>query len=209
MHQKVPTWGDSNIYSNIFGSPAIQWARESSMLCYITLFYQWCLPALSQTSRGRVSTLFFWVYSCSYSHLRWTDEKFTPVKEAYQLNFEESLEVGSQLTMYYKGNKVVDLWGTIPELAPTYSNHSLQRVFSSGKMVEVLAAVICVDKGLFSLDDPIAKYWPGFHSFSLLPISSLITTRDGKGLSLDIPWEFLFFWFLSFISSLHLLLFTP
>src|SRR5271163_1826415 len=96
------------------------------------------------------------------SILRWVDEKFTPVKEAFQQNFEEYLETGAQLTVYLKGTKVVDLWGKIPESVPTYSNHSLQRVYSSGKMVEVLALVICVDKGLLSLDDPIAKYWPEF-----------------------------------------------
>jgi len=42
---------------------------------------------------------------------------FIPVKEAYQLTFEEYWETGSQLTMYYKGKKVVDLWGKFQKLS--------------------------------------------------------------------------------------------
>jgi CubicO group peptidase (beta-lactamase class C family) len=91
------------------------------------------------------------------------------------------LETGSQLTLYHKGRKVVDLWGKIPEFLPTYSNHSLQRVFSSGKLVETLAAAICVDRGLFSLDDPIAKYWPAFakHGKEQITIAQLMRHESG------------------------------
>jgi hypothetical protein len=103
------------------------------------------------------------------------------VKESYQLIFEEYFDTGSQLTVYYKGKKVVDLWGSIPESLPTYSNNSLQRVFSSGKLVETLAVAICVDKGLFSLDDPIAKYWPGFakHGKEQITIAQLMRHECG------------------------------
>jgi CubicO group peptidase (beta-lactamase class C family) len=106
---------------------------------------------------------------------------FTPVKEAYQLTFEEYWETGSQLTMYYKGKKVVDLWGKMPEILPTYSNHSLQRVFSSGKLVESLAVAICVDKGLFKLDEPIAKYWSNFakHGKGEVTIAQLMRHESG------------------------------
>ena len=40
---------------------------------------------------------------------------YEPVKEMFEKNFENGTEEHSQLCAYVKGEKVVDLWGTVDQ----------------------------------------------------------------------------------------------
>lgn len=87
----------------------------------------------------------------------WVQPGFEGVRAAFEKNFRERGEHGAAVCVYHRGKPVVDLWG-----GPTYSQSTLQLVFSSGKPAVVLPALLLVERGLVSLDEPVARYWPAF-----------------------------------------------
>jgi CubicO group peptidase (beta-lactamase class C family) len=70
-------------------------------------------------------------------------------------------EKNTQLCVYHRGEKVVDLWATAIE-DNRFSADSLVNVFSSGKSLEAIAMASLVDKGLLRYDAKITDYWPEF-----------------------------------------------
>ena len=87
--------------------------------------------------------------------------KYDGVRAAFEENFARKLELGSQLVIYEKGEKVVDLFGAAPE-QEGYNANTLQCVYSSGKNMEAIAMAMLVDRGLVDYDDPVTMYWPEF-----------------------------------------------
>jgi CubicO group peptidase (beta-lactamase class C family) len=86
---------------------------------------------------------------------------FEPIEQLYQHQMRTMAEQNTQLCVYYRGEKVVDLWASV-----TGDNHfsadSLVNVFSSGKSLEAIAVASLVSKGLLSYDARITQYWPEF-----------------------------------------------
>ena len=70
-------------------------------------------------------------------------------------------ERNTQLCVYYRGERVVDLWASAIDDG-SFSADSLVNVFSSGKSLEALAIASLVDKGLLNYDDKITQHWPEF-----------------------------------------------
>ena len=87
--------------------------------------------------------------------------KHDGVREAFEENFARRLELGSQLVVYEKGEKIIDLYGYAPEMEG-YDGDTLQGVYSSGKNMEAIAMAMLVDRGLVSYDDLVTKHWPEF-----------------------------------------------
>ncbi|MBT8140011.1 MAG: beta-lactamase family protein [Gammaproteobacteria bacterium] len=89
---------------------------------------------------------------------------FESVKQLYEQQMQTMLERDTQLCVYYRGEKVVDLWATDASAAPakSFSADSLINVFSSGKSLEAIAIASLVSKGLISYDARITQYWPEF-----------------------------------------------
>lgn len=93
--------------------------------------------------------------------------KYPGVRRAFEENFSQRLELGSQLVVYKEGKKVVDLYGFAPETivegkTNSYDGDTLQVVASSGKNMEAIAVAMLVDRGLVRYEDPVQKYWPEF-----------------------------------------------
>ena len=95
--------------------------------------------------------------------------KHDNVRAAFEENFARRLELGSQLVIYEKGEKIVDLYGFAPETEAKmgkdiveYDGDTLQCVFSSGKNMEAIAVAMLVDRGLVNYDDLVAEHWPEF-----------------------------------------------
>lgn len=95
--------------------------------------------------------------------------KHDGVRAAFEENFARRLELGSQLVVYEKGEKIIDLYGYAPEAEAKqngnvveYDGDTLQCVFSSGKNMEAIAVAILVDRGLLDYDDLVIKHWPEF-----------------------------------------------
>jgi CubicO group peptidase (beta-lactamase class C family) len=92
--------------------------------------------------------------------------KYDGVRAAFEENFARRLELGSQLVVYEKGEKIIDLYGYAPEMETHagvgYDGDTLQCVFSSGKNMEAIAMAMLVDRGLVDYDDLVTKHWPEF-----------------------------------------------
>ena len=86
---------------------------------------------------------------------------FESVKELYVRQMQQSAEINSQLCVYYRGNRVVDLWCTASG-DEMYSADSLANIFSSGKSLAAIAMASLVGKGFLQYDAPVSTYWPEF-----------------------------------------------
>jgi CubicO group peptidase (beta-lactamase class C family) len=73
-------------------------------------------------------------------------------------------ETGAALTVLRDGAPVVQLHGGWRDAARRHpwTADTLVNVYSVGKPLVALAVLMLVDRGLVSLDDPVARHWPEF-----------------------------------------------
>ena len=93
-----------------------------------------------------------------------SDPKFNKLRDAYEKNFNEELDVGSSLGISLNGEIVVNLWGGYRD---KYSeNHweedTIINVWSSTKNMASLCALLLFEKGLLDFNAPVTEYWPEF-----------------------------------------------
>jgi CubicO group peptidase (beta-lactamase class C family) len=84
--------------------------------------------------------------------------------EAVREAFATQPRGGSALSVRRHGELVVDLregWADAGRTRP-WDTETLVNVYSVGKPVIALAALLLVDRGLVGLDDPMARHWPRF-----------------------------------------------
>ncbi len=91
-------------------------------------------------------------------------EGFEQVKTTFEENFTKRKEVGASCCVYYKGEKVVDLWGGYRDKAKKqyWEEDTLSIVFSTTKGLSSLAFSLLHSKGLLDYDEKVATYWPEF-----------------------------------------------
>jgi CubicO group peptidase (beta-lactamase class C family) len=89
---------------------------------------------------------------------------FEPVREAFARNFAERAEVGAACAVFLRGEPVVDLWGGLRERASgaPWEADTLVLVFSTTKGLAAMALAVAHSRGLFTLDERVAAYWPEF-----------------------------------------------
>jgi CubicO group peptidase (beta-lactamase class C family) len=86
---------------------------------------------------------------------------FESIERLYQHQMTTMAEENTQLCVYYRGQKVVDLWASATD-DENFSADSLVNVFSSGKSLEAIAVASLVSEKLLDYDAPITDYWPEF-----------------------------------------------
>jgi CubicO group peptidase (beta-lactamase class C family) len=89
---------------------------------------------------------------------------FEAVREAFAENFERRNELGAGCCIYYRGEKVIDLWGGIrnKSTGEPWEEDTMVIVFSATKGMSGLAMALAHSQGLFDYDERISKYWPEF-----------------------------------------------
>jgi len=89
---------------------------------------------------------------------------FEAVREAFVENFTRRNELGAACCIYYRGEKVVDLWGGIrnKQTCEPWEEDTMVIVFSATKGLSGLAMALANSRGLFDYDERISKYWPEF-----------------------------------------------
>lgn len=116
------------------------------------------------------------------------------VAAALQASIERGDDVGASVAVYHRGECVVDVaGGTSGRGADTvdYTADTLQLVFSTTKGITAIAVAMCVERGLFSYDDPVVSLWPEFaaEGKEAATIAQLLSHQCGlitvDGLSLD------------------------
>lgn len=74
---------------------------------------------------------------------------FEPIEQLYEHHMRTMSEQNTRLCVYYRGEKVVDLWASAMD-DNNFSADSLVNVFSSGKSLEAIAVASLVSKGLLT-----------------------------------------------------------
>jgi CubicO group peptidase (beta-lactamase class C family) len=89
---------------------------------------------------------------------------FEPVREAFERNFEEGLELGAAFAACMGDELVVDLRGGYADRkkeAP-WTERTLCPVYSTTKPVAALVVAMLVERGKLDYEAPVADYWPEF-----------------------------------------------
>ena len=86
---------------------------------------------------------------------------FESVKRLYEHEMETVAERNTQLCVYHKGERVVDLWASTTN-DTDFSPDSLVNIFSSGKSLEAIAIASLVGRGRLDYQAKIVDYWPEF-----------------------------------------------
>lgn len=94
----------------------------------------------------------------------WADEGFGAVADTFARNFAEFPELGSAVTVFVGGRKVVELWGGIADerTGRAWQRDTAVPVFSCAKGMVSLCAHLLAQEGRLDLDAPVSRYWPAF-----------------------------------------------
>jgi CubicO group peptidase (beta-lactamase class C family)/hypothetical membrane protein len=89
---------------------------------------------------------------------------FEEVRTEFQRNFTERGEIGAAVAAYWRGEKVVDLWGG--RRAPTgdapWQQDTMVVVMSTTKGLAAMTLAVANARGWLDYDAPVARYWPEF-----------------------------------------------
>jgi len=91
---------------------------------------------------------------------------FEPVAEVFRANFtrdDDYREIGASLAVYWRGRRVVHLWGgeRAPGGAP-WTPDTLVNIWSATKGLTATLMARLVERGLVDYEAPVARYWPAF-----------------------------------------------
>src|ERR1043165_182333 len=87
---------------------------------------------------------------------------FEEVRAAFERNFDERGEIGAAVAAYWRGEKVVDLWGgrRAPEGNAPWNEDTLVVFMSSTKGLAAMTLAVASARGWLDYDAPVAQYWP-------------------------------------------------
>jgi CubicO group peptidase (beta-lactamase class C family) len=89
---------------------------------------------------------------------------FEAVREAFAENFERRKELGAACCIYYRGEKVVDLWGGIRNktTGEPWEEGTMVIIASATKGLAAMTTALAHSRGLLDYDERVSKYWPEF-----------------------------------------------
>ena len=89
---------------------------------------------------------------------------FEEVRTEFERNFAERGEIGAAVAAYWRGEKVVDLWGgrRVPNAADPWTRDTMVVVMSTTKGLSAMTLAIANARGWLDYDAPVARYWPDF-----------------------------------------------
>jgi CubicO group peptidase (beta-lactamase class C family) len=107
---------------------------------------------------------------------------FEGVRDVFERNFSEDIEVGASFCALLDGRTVVDLWGGWQDRAATrpWIENTLVNVYSTTKGLAAIAFATLVDDGLIRFEDPVRHYWPELRAGqSGLTVGQLLSHQGG------------------------------
>ncbi len=88
--------------------------------------------------------------------------EFEPLIQALRQTVPPETKGGVALAVYFRGEKVVDLWMGLQQGATLWKEDTLSLSYSTGKGVLSTLVHILASKGLLEYDRPVCEYWPEF-----------------------------------------------
>src|SRR5918912_4326908 len=115
---------------------------------------------------------------------------FEAVEAEFRKNFAERGDLGAATTVYYRGSKVVDLWGGYRERmsGAEWEENTIEIVFSTTKGMSAIALAVLNSRGYLDYDVPVVRYWPEFgqNGKENITVRQLISHQAGLA-ALDEP----------------------
>jgi CubicO group peptidase (beta-lactamase class C family) len=89
---------------------------------------------------------------------------FEEVQREFERNFVERGEIGAAVSAYWRGEKVVDLWGgrRRPQGDALWNEDTMVLVNSATKGLAAMTVAVAHARGWLDYDAPVARYWPEF-----------------------------------------------
>jgi CubicO group peptidase (beta-lactamase class C family) len=90
--------------------------------------------------------------------------RFEAVRNAFEENFARRGEQGGACCAYYRGEKVVDIWGGVRNkvTAEPWERNTMVVVHSATKGLAAMTLAIAHSRGWLDYEAPVARYWPEF-----------------------------------------------
>jgi CubicO group peptidase (beta-lactamase class C family) len=108
---------------------------------------------------------------------------FEEVRTELERNFAERGEVGAAVAAYWRGEKVVDLWGgyRTPERDAPWNEDTMVVVMSTTKGLAAMTLAVASARGWLDYDAPVVRYWPEFgqHGKGRITIRQLLAHEAG------------------------------
>ena len=104
------------------------------------------------------------------------------VREAFERNFADGIEVGAGCCAIVDGETVVDLWDGYRDLecARVWTADTLVNVYSTTKGIGAITFGCAVDDRLISYDAPVRDYWPALRAGANgLTVAQLLSHQGG------------------------------
>jgi CubicO group peptidase (beta-lactamase class C family) len=92
---------------------------------------------------------------------------FEEVRAEFERNFAERGEIGAAVAAYWRGKKVVDLWGgrRTPVGDAPWNQDTMVAVMSTTKGLAAMTLAVANARGWLDYDAPVARYWPEFAQY--------------------------------------------
>lgn len=89
---------------------------------------------------------------------------FEAVRDAFAENFSRRGELGGACCVYYKGEKVVDLWGGIRNKATSepWEKDTMVLVYSATKGLAAMTLAVAHSRCWLDYEERVSAYWPEF-----------------------------------------------
>jgi len=89
---------------------------------------------------------------------------FEHVRVEFERNFTDRGEIGAAVAAYWRGEKVVDLWGgrRVPDADAPWEEDTMVVVNSTTKGLSAMTLAVANARGWLDYDAPVARYWPEF-----------------------------------------------
>ena len=89
---------------------------------------------------------------------------FEAVRDAFAENFVRRRELGSGCCAYYRGEKVVDLWGGVrnKQTGEPWERDTMVIVYSATKGLAAMTLALAHSRGWLDYDERVCTYWPEF-----------------------------------------------
>jgi CubicO group peptidase (beta-lactamase class C family) len=97
-------------------------------------------------------------------HTGWVAPGFEEVRTEFERNFAERGEIGAAVAAYWRGEKVVDLWGgrRTPDGPEPWNEDTMVVVNSTTKGLAAMTVAVASSRGWIDYEAPVAEYWPEF-----------------------------------------------
>jgi CubicO group peptidase (beta-lactamase class C family) len=109
------------------------------------------------------------------------DPRFLPLADRFFAMYRQPQHGGGALTVYFRGEKVLDIWAGWADRDRRWDRDTMALSFSTGKGVASTVVHRLAERRLIDYDAPVARYWPEFGAAGKdhITVRDLLTHRAG------------------------------